>query len=101
MATSMRPYAESAAELASGERIGVPTAVVAPREGRPAPPRSWIERSYADLRSYRVRERGGHFLAAEDPERSWRSCARSSQRRAPSGATAPGRGRATREGRRA
>ena len=67
MATSMRPYAEAAAELAPGERIAVPTAVVAPRESRPAPPRSWIERSYGDLRSYRVRERGGHFLAAEDP----------------------------------
>jgi pimeloyl-ACP methyl ester carboxylesterase len=68
MTTSMRPYAEAAAELAPGERIAVPTAVVAPREGRPAPPRSWIERSYADLRSYRVRERGGHFLAAESPD---------------------------------
>jgi pimeloyl-ACP methyl ester carboxylesterase len=68
MATSMRPYAEDAAELPPGERIGVPAAVVAPREARPAPPRSWIERSYADLRSYRVRERGGHFLAAESPD---------------------------------
>ena len=68
MTTSMRPYAEAAAELAPGERIEVPTAVVAPREGRPAPPRSWIERSHADLRSYRVRERGGHFLAAESPD---------------------------------
>lgn len=68
MTTSMRPYAEQATELRPGERIAVPTAVVAPREGRPAPPRSWIERSYADLRSYRVRERGGHFLAAEDPD---------------------------------
>jgi pimeloyl-ACP methyl ester carboxylesterase len=68
MTTSMRPYAEDAAQLAPGERIAVPTAVVAPREGRPAPPRSWIERSYADLRSYRVRERGGHFLAVEAPD---------------------------------
>jgi pimeloyl-ACP methyl ester carboxylesterase len=68
MTTSMRPYTEDAAQLAPGERIAVPTAVVAPREGRPAPPRSWIERSYADLRSYRVRERGGHFLAAECPD---------------------------------
>jgi pimeloyl-ACP methyl ester carboxylesterase len=68
MATSMRPYAEDAAELAPGERIAVPTGVVAAREDRPAPPRSWIERSYADLRSYRVRERGGHFLAAESPD---------------------------------
>jgi pimeloyl-ACP methyl ester carboxylesterase len=68
MATSMRPYAEDAAELPPGERIQVPAAVVAPREDRPAPPRSWIERSYADLRSYRVRERGGHFLAVEAPD---------------------------------
>jgi pimeloyl-ACP methyl ester carboxylesterase len=68
MATSMRPYAEDAAELPPGERIEARAAVVAPREDRPAPPRSWIERSYADLRSYRVRERGGHFLAAEAPD---------------------------------
>jgi epoxide hydrolase len=68
MATSMRPYAEDGASLDAGERIAVPAAVVAPREGRPAPPRSWIERAYADLRSYTVRSRGGHFLAAEDPD---------------------------------
>jgi pimeloyl-ACP methyl ester carboxylesterase len=68
MATSMRPYAEDAADLPPGERIAVRAAVVAPREARPAPPRSWIERSYADLRSYQVRERGGHFLAAEAPD---------------------------------
>jgi pimeloyl-ACP methyl ester carboxylesterase len=68
MATSMRPYAEDGASLGAGERISVPAAVVAPRESRPAPPRSWIERTYADLRAYTVRARGGHFLAAEDPD---------------------------------
>jgi pimeloyl-ACP methyl ester carboxylesterase len=67
MTSSMRPYALPVQELSVGERIVVPTGVVAPREGRPAPPRSWIERSYADLRSYRARERGGHFYAAESP----------------------------------
>jgi pimeloyl-ACP methyl ester carboxylesterase len=66
MGTSMRPYAEAPAEL-GGERVTVPTGVVAPHEERPAPPRSWIERSYADLRSYEIRAKGGHFLAAEDP----------------------------------
>lgn len=64
--TSMRPYAEPGAEL-RGERVEVPAGVVAPHEERPAPPRSWLERSYADLRSYEVRAKGGHFLAAEDP----------------------------------
>lgn len=68
MTSSMRPYALAAEELPSGERILVPTGVVAPREGRPAPPRGWIERSHADLRSYRVREHGGHFYAAESPD---------------------------------
>jgi pimeloyl-ACP methyl ester carboxylesterase len=68
MTSSMHPYALPTQELASDERIIVPTGVVVPREERPAPPRIWIERSYADLRSYRVRERGGHFFAAESPD---------------------------------
>jgi pimeloyl-ACP methyl ester carboxylesterase len=66
-ATSMRPYAETPPPLRPGERIGVPTVVTAAHEDRPPPPRSWLERVYGDLRAYRVRERGGHFLAAEDP----------------------------------
>jgi pimeloyl-ACP methyl ester carboxylesterase len=64
--TSMRPYAEPGA-APHGKVVTVPAGVVAPHEDRPAPPRSWIERSYADLRVYDVRARGGHFLAAEDP----------------------------------
>ncbi|WP_222263109.1 epoxide hydrolase family protein [Modestobacter marinus] len=64
MTTSMRSYA---AADAGGGPVPVPAGVVAPREEHPAPPRSWLERSYADLRSYRIRTRGGHFLAAEDP----------------------------------
>jgi pimeloyl-ACP methyl ester carboxylesterase len=68
MTSSMRPYAQAAGELSADERIIVPTGVAAPREGRPAPPRSWIERSHSDLRSYVVRERGGHFYAAESPQ---------------------------------
>jgi pimeloyl-ACP methyl ester carboxylesterase len=66
-ASSMRPYAETPPRLEPGERVGVPTVVTAAHEERPAPPRSWLERAYADLRDYRVRERGGHFFAAEDP----------------------------------
>jgi pimeloyl-ACP methyl ester carboxylesterase len=64
MTTSMRSYA---ARDPGGGPVPVPAGVVAPREERPAPPRSWLERSYADLRSYRIRTAGGHFLAAEDP----------------------------------
>jgi pimeloyl-ACP methyl ester carboxylesterase len=68
MTTAMRPYAEGPAPLGRGDQIMVPTGVVAPHEGRPPPPRRWIERAYGDLRSYRVRDRGGHFLAAECPD---------------------------------
>jgi pimeloyl-ACP methyl ester carboxylesterase len=65
--SSMRPYAEPPRPLRRGERVPVPTVVTAAREERPPPPRSWLERAYADLRAVRVRARGGHFFAAEDP----------------------------------
>lgn len=66
--TSMRPYAAGGIRLRPGERVAVPAAVVAPLEARPAPPREWLERTYADLRSYERLPRGGHFWAAEVPE---------------------------------
>nr|QEO74178.1 haloalkane dehalogenase [uncultured bacterium] len=65
--TSMRPYAVGHVRLGPGERVEVPTGAVAPLEARPAPPREWLERTYADLRSYEPLPRGGHFWAAEDP----------------------------------
>lgn len=67
MTTSMRPYAERPPDPGAGEAVTVPTWVVAEHGDRPAPPRSWLERVYSDLRSYRVRDAGGHFLAAERP----------------------------------
>jgi hypothetical protein len=32
------------------------------------PRREWLERVYVDLRSYQRRERGGHFMAIENPD---------------------------------
>jgi pimeloyl-ACP methyl ester carboxylesterase len=62
---SMRAYAADAPPPRA--RVAVPTAITAGREDRPPPPREWLERAYADLRDYRVLERGGHFWAAETP----------------------------------
>jgi pimeloyl-ACP methyl ester carboxylesterase len=66
MATSMRAYAADAP--APRGKVAVPTAVTAANEERPPPPREWLERAYADVRDYRVLDRGGHFWAAETPE---------------------------------
>jgi pimeloyl-ACP methyl ester carboxylesterase len=65
-----RLYTPATAEPpAPGRPIGVPTSVLLPHEpDLPVPPESWLRRAYADLRRYRVLDRGGHFLAAEDPE---------------------------------
>jgi hypothetical protein len=63
--TSMRPYAADAPPPAG--RVAVPTAVTAGKEARPAPPREWIERTYADVRDVLALSRGGHFWAAETP----------------------------------
>jgi pimeloyl-ACP methyl ester carboxylesterase len=66
IAPSMRAYAVDAPPPQA--RVSVPAAVTAGHEERPPPPREWLERWYADLRDYRVLERGGHFWAAEVPE---------------------------------
>ncbi len=63
---SMRAYA-AAAPLPRA-RVAVPTAVIAGKEDRPPPPREWLERWYADLRSVHALDRGGHFWAAEVPD---------------------------------
>jgi pimeloyl-ACP methyl ester carboxylesterase len=65
IAPSMRAYAADAP--APAEKVAVPTHVTVGKEERPPPPREWLERSYADLRSLHVLERGGHFWAAETP----------------------------------
>ena len=66
VAPSMRAYAADAPPPRG--RVAVPSAVTAGLEERPAPPREWLERTYADLRDFRALERGGHFWAAETPE---------------------------------
>jgi pimeloyl-ACP methyl ester carboxylesterase len=35
----------------------------------PTPPQAWLRRAYADLRRYEKLSVGGHFLAAEAPDR--------------------------------
>jgi pimeloyl-ACP methyl ester carboxylesterase len=67
IATSMRAYAADAPPPRG--KVPVPSAVTVGREARPGPPREWLERLYADLRDVRALERGGHFWAAETPER--------------------------------
>jgi microsomal epoxide hydrolase len=54
--------------LPAGSRIEVPTAFASfPRELRPRPPRSLIERTYR-LERFSEFERGGHFAALEVPD---------------------------------
>jgi pimeloyl-ACP methyl ester carboxylesterase len=65
IASSMRSYAADAPPPSA--RVAAPTGVTVGKEDRPPPPREWLERSYADLRSLQVLERGGHFWAAETP----------------------------------
>jgi pimeloyl-ACP methyl ester carboxylesterase len=62
---SMRAYA-AAAPPPRG-KVAVPTSVTVGKEARPAPPRSWLERDYADVRDLVPLSRGGHFWAAETP----------------------------------
>jgi pimeloyl-ACP methyl ester carboxylesterase len=65
---SMRLYANAPSVVPDRPIITCPTAVITPRESRPAPPREWTERTYADIRVHSRRERGGHFMAIEHPE---------------------------------
>lgn len=65
---SMRLYANRASPVPTHPVVLAPTAAVAPRESRPAPPRERVERSYADLRVHGRRDRGGHFMAIEHPD---------------------------------
>ena len=66
-----RLYTPATAEpLAPGQRVTVPTSVLMPHEpDLPTPPQEWLRRAYADLRRYEKLSAGGHFLAAEAPDR--------------------------------
>ncbi len=56
----------TAAGLAEGERVGVPTGVfLFPNDLLMPPPRSWVERSY-NVAHYRLAAAGGHFPALEN-----------------------------------
>jgi pimeloyl-ACP methyl ester carboxylesterase len=71
MGSSIRLYTPAtAAPLEAGQRITVPTSVLMPHEpDLPVPPESWLRRAYADLRRHVELDEGGHFLAAESPDR--------------------------------
>ncbi|MEO8747106.1 MAG: epoxide hydrolase family protein [Rhodanobacter sp.] len=66
--SSVRMYYDSAhARQAKLFRLDTPTRLFLTREKVNLCPREWAERSYANL-SYGLAARGGHFLAAEEPE---------------------------------
>ena len=57
----------TSAALKEGERVQVPTGgFVFPNDLLMPGPRSWVERSYANLAHYRLAEKGGHFPAMEN-----------------------------------
>lgn len=69
IASSVRLYALPRPALKAGEAVRAPAAVIVPNEPRlPRPPDSWLRRGYRDLRRVVRIERGGHFLALENPE---------------------------------
>ena len=65
-ASSARFYAENDPPDESG-RVAVPSAVTVFPADIEKLPRPWVESRYADLRSFRVAERGGHFPMLEVP----------------------------------
>lgn len=69
--SSMRLYYETQRQpwnLASGERIQVPTGVAVFPKEISAPPREWGERSF-NVQRWTEMPCGGHFAALEEPER--------------------------------
>lgn len=59
---------EKVRQMPEGRRVEVPTAFAAyPDPRSPAPPRSWVERSYA-LSRWVDQPQGGHFAAMEVPD---------------------------------
>ena len=68
---SARSYYERAREprrIGADARIAVPTGVALSTEPVQRTPREWAERRYADIRRWTEFPRGGHFMAAEEPE---------------------------------
>jgi pimeloyl-ACP methyl ester carboxylesterase len=69
IASSMRMYFETAHDpgAAWSGRITAPARLLLTQEAVNQCPRSWAERSLADL-SYAIAPTGGHFFAAEEPQ---------------------------------
>jgi pimeloyl-ACP methyl ester carboxylesterase len=67
---SGRSYYERARDprrIPPDARIAVPTGVALSTEAVQRVPREWAERRYADIRRWTEFDRGGHFMAAEEP----------------------------------
>jgi len=69
--SSMRFYVPATEPpLGPGEAITAPASVLIPHEPHlPVPPESWLRRAYPGMKRLVVLDRGGHFLASEDPHR--------------------------------
>jgi len=69
--SSMRFYLPATAPpLGPGEAIRMPTSVLIPHEPHlPVPPESWQRRAYPSMERFVALDRGGHFLASEEPDR--------------------------------
>jgi pimeloyl-ACP methyl ester carboxylesterase len=69
--SSIRLYVPAtAAGLGPGQAVTAPTSVLIPHEPYlPVPPESWLRRAYPAMERFVVVNGGGHFLAAEDPDR--------------------------------
>lgn len=66
-----RSYYERAHDtrkLRPEEKISVPTGVALTTEAVERAPREWVERRYSEIRRWTEFSRGGHFMAAEEPE---------------------------------
>jgi pimeloyl-ACP methyl ester carboxylesterase len=68
--SSSRSYYERARDqrrFGLNPHIAVPTGVALTMETVQRAPREWVERVYTDIRHWTEFDRGGHFLAIEDP----------------------------------
>jgi len=67
--TSFRSYSDERLSTEPDElpRIAVPAAILVQQHER-SYPRSYADRTYDDVRSFRLLERGGHFTASEAPD---------------------------------
>jgi pimeloyl-ACP methyl ester carboxylesterase len=68
--SSSRSYYERARDprrFGANPRITVPVGVALTTEASQRAPREWVERVYTDIRRWTEVERGGHFIALEEP----------------------------------